>query len=146
MCCHLVDCGFAFQVVMFDHVFREVRNLEPHVFLPFHGGIEVEIIDVDRHVVGVLGGYGAVLMHIEGDQGNSGHAAIYGIYDAVSPDCQACPVRVVLCWSVSHHDAPIRDISSAVGWDAFLVGEENCTGAFNSFRHSVSKAPDFVSV
>ena len=38
---------FAFQIVMFDHLVWEVRKLELHVFITFHRGIEVEIIDVN---------------------------------------------------------------------------------------------------
>ena len=70
---------------MFDHVVREVCNLELHVFVPVHGGIEVEILDVDCHVTGVLGGDGAVLMQLDGEQGDNGRAAIDGIDDAVPP-------------------------------------------------------------
>ena len=60
-------------------------TLEPHVFVPFHGGIEVEILDVDCHVVGVLGGDGAVLMQLDVEQDDGGRAAIAGIDDAVPP-------------------------------------------------------------
>ena len=137
---------FALQVLMSDHVFREVHKLEPHVFVPFHGGIGVEILDVDFHVAGVLGGDSAVLMQLDGEQGDGGRAAIAWIYDAVPPHCQVCPVWFVLCWSVAHYDAPICDIPPAVGWDVFLVDEENCIGAFDSSTHALSEVPEFVAV
>ena len=132
---------FAIQVEMFDHVVREVRKLEPHVFVPFHGGIELEILDIDRYVAGVLGGDGAFLMQLDGEQGDGGRAVITRIDDTVPPHCQACPVQFVLCWSVSHHDTPIRDIQTAVGWDIFIVDEENFIGAFDSSRYDLSEAP-----
>ena len=146
MCCHLVDCGFAFQVVMFDHVVWEVRNLEPHVFIPFHGGIEVDILDVDHHVVGVLGGNVAVLMQLDSEQGDGGRAEISRIDDALPPNCQACPVWVVLCWFVAHHNASIRDIPPAVVWGDYLVYEENCIGDFDLSRHALREAPEFVAI
>ena len=62
------------------------------------------------------------------------------------PHFQVCPVRVVLYWSVSHHDASIRDIPPEVGWDIFIVNEENCISAFNLSRHALSEAPEFVAV
>ena len=137
---------FYFQVVIFDHVVREVQKLDPHVFITFHGGIEVEILDINRHVAGVLGGDGAVLMHLGGEQGDGGRAAITRIDDVVPSHCKACPVWFVLCWSVAHHDTSIRDIPPALGWDVFLVDEENCIGAFDLSKHALSKAPEFVAV
>ena len=108
---------------MFEHVVREVCKIDPHVFVPFRGGIQLEIIDVNRHIVGVLGGDGAVLMQLDVEQDDGGRAAIAGIDDAVPPHCKSCPVWIVLCWSVARHDASIRDIPPAVGWDIFLVYE-----------------------
>ena len=131
---------------MFDHVVREVHKLEPHLFVPVHGGIEVEIIDVDCHVAGVLGGDGAVMMQPDGEQGDGGRATISGKDDAVPPHCPAFPGLVIFFWSVAHRDASIRDIPPAVGWDVFLVDEENCIGTFDLSRHTLSEASEFVAV
>ena len=106
----------------------------------------MKILDVNRHVLGVLSGDCAVLMQLDGEHGNSGRATISGIDDAVPPHCQACPVWVVLCWYVAHHDASIRDILPEVGWDIFLVDEENCIGAFDSSRYALGEAPKFIAV
>ena len=46
--------GLVPQVEMGDDVIEEVYNLEAHVFVFFHGGIEVEILDVNCHVSCVL--------------------------------------------------------------------------------------------
>ena len=85
-------------------------------------------------------------MQLDGEQGGGGRFSIARIDDVVPPHCQACPVWFVLCWSVINHDASIRDITPAVGWDIFLVYEENCISAFDSSRHALSETPEFVAV
>ena len=115
-------------------------STQSHVFESFHGGIEVEILDVDCHVAGVLGGDGAVLVQLDGEQSDGRRTAVAGIYDAVPSHCRACSIRVVFCWSEAHHDASIRDILPAVGWDVLLLDEEYRVGAFDSSRHALGEA------
>ena len=68
---------------MFDNVVGEIGKFESHVFESVHGGIKVEVLDVDCHVVGVLGGDGAVLVQLDNDQGDGGRTAVAGTHDAV---------------------------------------------------------------
>ena len=93
-----------------------------------------------------LGGDGAALVKFDGEQGNGGRATVAGIHDAVPSHCQARSSWVVFCWSEAHHDASIRDISPAVGWDVLLLDEEYRVGAFDSSRHALGEAPKFVAV
>ena len=40
----------------------------------------------------------------------------------------------------------IRDVSPAVGWDAFFVFGKNRVGAFGSSRYALSEASELVAV
>ena len=50
----LLRSGLVPQVEMGDDVIEEVCNLEAYVFVSSHGGVEVEILDVNCHVWCVL--------------------------------------------------------------------------------------------
>ncbi len=36
---------------MFDHDLRHIQEFEPHIFVPSHGGVEVEVFDVHREKI-----------------------------------------------------------------------------------------------
>ena len=69
-----------------------------HVFKAIHRGVQVEVLDVDCHVPGVLGGDGAVLVKLDGEQVDGGRAAVAWIDDAVPPPLSSasCLGRLLL--------------------------------------------------
>ena len=140
-----IDGDLALQVLLFDYVVGRVCKLETHVVVPFHWGIEVEVLDIYCHVADLFGGDGAVEMQLDGEQVDGGCAAVAGVVDPVSANCQSCPVGVLFGWPVAHHDASIRDILPAVGRDFFFVDEEDGVSALDSSRHALGESADFVA-
>ena len=83
---------------MFDDVVWDICKFESHLFESIHGGVEVEVFDVYRHVSGIFGGDGAVLIKFDGEQVDGGRAAVAGIHDAVPPPLSSasCLGRLLL--------------------------------------------------
>jgi hypothetical protein len=48
------------QIVLFDRFLRERCKIDYHIFKSSKGGIQIKIIDVNDHELGVCGGYNTV--------------------------------------------------------------------------------------
>ena len=85
-------------------------------------------------------------MKFEGEQVDGGSSAVAGAHNAVPAHGQARLVWVVFCRPETYHDAAICDISPAVGWDVLFIDEEDRVGAFDSSRHALGEASNFVAL
>lgn len=77
------------ELVMFHDGGRNVLDGDAHVFVTRHRSVEVEVLDVDRHELGVLGGENAVGMHFDGGKISGGCVGFAVIFNAVAADSEA---------------------------------------------------------
>ena len=127
-------------------VLGEVGELKAHVFVLLHGGIQVEIFDVNCNVADFFGGGCTVEVKLDGDQTGGLCATVSGEIKYVAASSQSCSVGVVLFGMVAHYDVSVRDISPVIGGDLIFVNEEYCVGTLDLYSHALGKLSHFVAV
>ena len=77
------------QSILVHDVVGEIAQFEPHVFVALHGGVEVEILDVDGHELCTGGGNDTVQEELDHHEVHGWGATFTGVVDPVSANSEA---------------------------------------------------------
>ena len=67
---------FCLKIILVDDVVGDIGNFYPHVFISSHWCAEIEILDVDCHVLGTAYGDDAIEDNFGGEEVGCGCAAV----------------------------------------------------------------------
>jgi hypothetical protein len=57
---------FVAELVVLHDDLGDVSDWDPHVFVAGHGGVEIKIVDMHCHALGVLGGKNTIQQALDG--------------------------------------------------------------------------------
>ena len=116
------------EIVLLDDVVRDSFERDAHVFIPFHGGIEIEIFDIHGHEFCVESRESTVDEQFDGGElsGLGANAAV--VLDAVASSSEADAVWLLFGWLVGCDDADVGSLSA--GREVRVLDDVDCVGAF----------------
>lgn len=95
-----------------------------HVLKSVHWCAEIEVLDVEAHILGIFSADDAVPQHLCGREICRACCEFSRIIDQVSASCEADSIRIRFLWSVVYNDASVRD-GAVVGYSPYLfVGHD----------------------
>jgi hypothetical protein len=75
------------EFVEVNDVVENVRKFESHKFWALHWGVEIKILDVDGHELGIFGRNDTVEEYFDGDHVCCGCATVTWEVNSISTDC-----------------------------------------------------------
>ena len=112
------------KVVLVDGGLRKNGDGHFHVLKTVHWCAEIEVLDVEAHILGVFSADDAVPQHLCGREICRACREFSRIIDQVSASCEADSIWIRFLRSVVYHDASVRD-GAVVGYSPYLfVGHD----------------------
>jgi len=131
---------FGGEIVLLNKIFWDVAELEMHVLVVGHWGVNVEIFDVESYEFGSGGRNIAVEEYLGREEINDGCTTAMCVVDSIAAYSEMHPTGITFLWSVLHHNASICDISPLYDGDIDSVDEEYGVCSFDKTRHSLCQS------